>query len=104
MPKTKSSGGFAFRYDDVIARPRELWSLKRALSGAPWALDYAAAAVQALWHVIFQLIMMLIALVFLLRDGHRMLQSFRRRTLVYADLVDTLGAGRPIGREVGHRR
>ena len=78
------------RYGEVIARPRELWSHVRALSGAQWALGAAAAAVQALWHVSFSLIMMLIALLFFLRDGHRLLDWVRRRSPLSPDIVDTL--------------
>ena len=91
------------RYDDVIARPRELWSHTRALSGAQWALGAAAAAVQALWHISFSLIMMLSRSCSCCATGTGCSSGSGGK--LPSPLTSSTRWGHSfIGREVGHRR
>jgi predicted PurR-regulated permease PerM len=84
------------QYQELVARPRAVVAKLGVWSRTGWALSTLAAVLGTVSHFLFSLLMMLIALFFLLRDGHALAAWLRRESPIpqkYADAVlDELAA------------
>jgi hypothetical protein len=75
----------------VPTRPREILSRVNGWSQSGWALGAVAGLLSGLSHLLFSFLMMVVALFFLLRDGHALQAWLKTKSPIGADNVDRLG-------------
>ncbi len=68
------------RYHDLLSAPQQLMSELQVWSRAGWAIGAFTNLLTSISHVLFELVMMLVALFFLLRDGHSLTAWFKERS------------------------
>jgi len=75
----------------VPTRPRELLSRVNGWSQSGWALGAVAGLLSGLSHLLFAFLMMVVALFFLLRDGHALQGWLKTKSPIGAENVERLG-------------
>lgn len=76
----------------VPTRPRELLSQVKGWSQSGWALSAVAGLLSGLSNLLFAFVMMVVALFFLLRDGHALTAWLKDKSPIGADNVERLAS------------
>jgi predicted PurR-regulated permease PerM len=68
------------RYRELLSAPREIMSQLHLWSRAGWAIGAFTNVLASVSHVLFELVLMLVAVFFLLRDGHSLTAWLKERS------------------------